>query len=90
MENKKWVVKVINIFCNLIEMDAVNEDEAREKVSELIQNNKDGSEFEHLYEATLSPKNWSVISMEDFRKIEESFKKETEEGNIITPSIITP
>ena len=49
---KKYIVKVINVFSNLIAVDANNEEEAKEKAKELLVNKPDGEEFEHLYEST--------------------------------------
>jgi len=92
MENKQWMVKVINVFSNLVEVEAEDENQAREKVKEILVNKEREVEFEHLYESTLPAEHWAVISKEDFDKIGEEYmaKKQQEESNIITPSIITP
>lgn len=75
---KKYIVKVINVFSNLIAVDANNEEEAKEKAKELLVNKPEGEEFEHLYESTLPSDHWAVITKEDFDKLKEDFQKSLE------------
>jgi hypothetical protein len=85
---KKYIVKVINVFSNLIAVDANNEEEAKEKAKELLVNKPEGEEFEHLYESTLPSDHWAVITKEDFDKLKEDFQKSLEpqeKSRIITP-----
>lgn len=85
---KKYIVKVINVFSNLIAVDANNEEEAREKAKQLLVNKPEGEEFEHLYESTLPSDHWAVITKEDFDKLKEDFQKSLEpqeKSRIITP-----
>ena len=85
---KKYIVKVINVFSNLIAVDANNEEEAKEKAKELLVNKPDGEEFEHLYESTRPSDHWAVITKEDFDKLKEDFAKSLEpqeKSRIITP-----
>lgn len=85
---QKYIVKVINVFSNLIAVDANNEEEAKEKAKELLVNKPDGEEFEHLYESTLPSYHWAVITQEDFNKLKEDFQKSLEpqeKSRIITP-----
>lgn len=85
---KKYIVKVINVFSNLISVDANNEEEAKEKAKELLLNKPEGEEFEHLYESTLPSDHWAVITKEDFDKLKEDFAKSLEpqeKSKIITP-----
>jgi hypothetical protein len=85
---KKYIVKVINVFSNLIAVDANNEQEAKEKAKELLLNKPEGEEFEHLYESTLPSDHWAVITKEDFDKLKEDFQKSLEpqeKSRIITP-----
>ena len=85
---KKYIVKVINVFSNLIAVDANNEEEAKEKAKELLVNKPDGEEFEHQYESTLPSDHWAVITKEDFDKLKEDFAKSLEpqeKSRIITP-----
>jgi len=85
---KKYIVKVINVFSNLISVDANNEEEAKEKAKELLVNKPDGKDFQHLYESTLPSEHWSVITQEDFDKLKDDFQKTLEpqeKSRIITP-----
>jgi hypothetical protein len=85
---KKYIVKVINVFSNLISVDANNEEEAKEKAKQLLVNKPEGEEFEHLYESTLPSDHWAVITKEDFDKLKEDFQKSLEpqeKSRIITP-----
>ena len=85
---KKYIVKVINVFSNLISVDANNEEEAKEKAKELLVNKPDGEEFQHLYESTLPSEHWAVITQEDFDKLKDEFQKTLEpqeKSRIITP-----
>ena len=85
---QKYIVKVINVFSNLIAVDANNEEEAKEKAKELLVNKPEGEEFEHLYESTLPSDHWAVITKEDFDKLKEDFQKSLEpqeKSRIITP-----
>jgi hypothetical protein len=85
---KKYIVKVINVFSNLISVDANNEEEAKEKAKELLVNKPDGEEFQHVYESTLPPEHWAVITQEDFDKLKDEFQKTLEpqeKSRIITP-----
>ena len=96
MENTKYIVKVINVFSNLVPVEASSEDEAREKAKELFLNKETEGKFQHIYENTLPPENWAVITQEQFDKMRDEFlasqenQQDTEESNIITPEIITP
>jgi len=92
MENTKYMVKVVNVFSNFIPVEATDENEAREKAKELLLNNETEKKFQHFYETTLPQDNWAVITQEQFDKMaaEALASRETEESNIITPSIITP
>jgi len=75
---KKYIVKVINVFSNLISVDANNEEEAKEKAKDLLVNKPDGEEFQHVYESTLPPEHWAVITQEDFDKLKDEFQKTLE------------
>ena len=75
---KKYIVKVINVFSNLISVDANNEEEAKEKAKELLLNKPDGEEFQHLYESTLPAEHWAVITQEDFDKLKDEFSRAME------------
>lgn len=89
---EKYVVKVINVFSNLIPVEATSQDEAREKAKELFLNKENEGKYQHLYENTLPSENWAVITQAEFDKMRDEFlaSQEAEESNIITPNLITP
>lgn len=89
---EKYVVKVINVFSNLVPVEATSKEEAREKAKELLLNKETENKFQHIYENTLPPENWAVITQSEFDKMRDEYlaSQEAEESNIITPSIITP
>lgn len=89
----KYVVKVVNIFSNLIEVEAEDEASAREAAkTKLIDPNND-DQFQHFYESTLPEEHWAVITKDKYEQIkaevESGIKNEeltTEEpSNIIIP-----
>jgi len=96
MENTKYIVKVINVFSNIIPVEAASEDEAREKAKEFILNKENQGAFEHVYENTLPSENWAVITEEEFDKLRDQYlssedkSEQAEESNTITPETITP
>jgi len=67
MENKQYIVKVMSIFSNFIEIEANSEEEARQKTKELIADSKEERQIH--YEFTTSPENWPVILKEDLDKL---------------------
>lgn len=97
----KYVVKVSSIFSNIIEVEAEDEEMARVKAREFLENRseKDGNNDEdksirHYYESTFPPENWPVITQDKYNELKEQVKNtiasEEEPNNIIEPSIITP
>lgn len=97
----KYVVKVSSIFSNIIEVEAEDEDMARVKAREFLENrnekdgNNDGDQqIRHYYESTFPPENWPVITQDKYNELKEQVKStiagEEEPNNIIEPSIITP
>jgi hypothetical protein len=74
MEQNKYVVKVINMFANLIHVEANNEEEAKVKAKELLLTEAKEKDYPLYYESTLPEEFWAVIT-ED--KLEE-LKKESE------------
>jgi hypothetical protein len=86
----KYVVKVVHVFSNVIEVDAASEEEARHNALQLIENSD--QEFRNYYESTLPPENWAVLLKSDFdnikAQVEEELKSESaneEKSNIIEP-----
>ena len=90
----KYVVKVVHVFSNIVEVDAASEEEARHNALQLIENSD--QEFRNYYESTLPPENWAVLLKSDFdnikAQVEEELKSEElaekaneEKSNIIEP-----
>jgi hypothetical protein len=95
MENKQWMVKVINIFSNVIPVEAVDEEEARVKAKEILTNNEIKKDFKHYYDVTLPPENWSVLLKEDFDKLKSDFiakygDQPSQTINLLTPDKMKP
>jgi hypothetical protein len=92
----KYRVKISHLFAEIIEVEAQDQEEAKQKVLEIIQ--KDGFESKAQYETTLPAEHWHAISEEEFQQMVKDFQEKMvnaqeankEESNIITPSIITP
>lgn len=83
MENTKYVVKVINMFANLIHVEANNEDEAKAKAKQLVLTEAKEKDYPLYYESTLPENFWPVITEEKF----EELKKESEETSIDVPGV---
>jgi hypothetical protein len=86
----KYIVKVVHVFSNLVEVEAESEDDARHKALENVQNTKE--ELKNYYESTLPIENWAVIEKTEFDKIKaeveekiKAKKSNEEEPNIIVP-----
>jgi hypothetical protein len=92
----KYVVKVSSIFSNIIEIEAENEDEARVKAQEFLENRDSNDEtMRHYYESTFPPEHWPVITQEKYEELREEIqsklgsteeKEKQEDSNIITPN----
>jgi len=80
---EKYVVKVINVFSNLVPVEAASKEEALEKAKELLLNNENQGKLQHIYENTLPPENWAVITQSEFDKIRDEYlaTQEKEESN---------
>lgn len=102
----KYVVKVSSIFSNIIEVEAQDEEMARVKAREFLENRNEDAEnndneksVRHYYESTFPPEKWPVITQEKYNELKAEIEKSLEEvsenaneeqSNIITPNIITP
>jgi hypothetical protein len=93
----KYVVKVSSIFSNIIEVEAENEDMARVKAQEFLENrtedeqNKDA--IRHYYESTFPAEHWPVITQEKYDELKAEIAKSIEDGNVgeeESSNIITP
>jgi hypothetical protein len=75
MENK-YVVKVVNVFSNLIEVEANNEEEAKQKAKEVLLNQTEEQNIPLNYDATLPEEHWGVITKEEFDKLQAEVETE--------------
>jgi hypothetical protein len=78
MEQNKYVVKVVNMFANLIEVDANNEEEAKEKAKEIILNNEKKENIPLFYESTLPENFWAVIPKDEFDRLKGEAEQESQ------------
>ena len=87
----KYKVKITHVFAEIIDVEANNEEEARQLALENLQ--KDDRELKAAYETTLPMEHWPVITEEKYNemvaKIEAELAKQEEENkepsNIIIP-----
>lgn len=89
----KYKVKVSHVFSEVINVEADNEDAAKEIVEQELK--KEDRESKIEYETTIPSEHWPVISEEKLKELMEQFeavnaKPKEEESNIITPNIVTP
>jgi hypothetical protein len=90
----KYKVKVSHVFSEVLDIEALNEEEAREKALATLKN-EDYKSAAH-YETTIPTEHWPVITEEKYNEMIAKFEAELktqenkEESNIITPNIITP
>jgi hypothetical protein len=92
----KYKVKVTHVFSEILNVEAANEEEAKNKANEKLQDEKRA--LEPRYETTLPSEHWIVITEEQYNEMVKQFEAELakrkeanqEESNIITPDIITP
>ena len=83
MEQNKYVVKVINMFANLIHVEANNEEEAKAKAKELLLTEAKEKDYPLYYESTLPEEFWAVITedkLEELKKESEA-QEQTEQQN---------
>lgn len=81
----KYKVKITHLFSEIVDVEAENKEDAKQKTLELIQ--KDDFQVDPQYETTIPSEHWNVISEEEFQELVKSFKEQTENkpSNIITP-----
>jgi hypothetical protein len=87
----KYKVKVSHVFSEILEVEAANEEEARQKArTELQDENRTATP---QYETTLPSEHWAVITEEKYNEMVKQFEAElakqkegnNEESNIIIP-----
>lgn len=95
----KYVVKVVNLFSNIVEVEAEDENGAREAAKANLVDSNNDEQFQHFYESTLPEEHWAVITKEKYEELKAEVEKSLEESsantneeasNIVTPNIITP
>ena len=65
--NEKYVVKVISVFANYIEVEASDENVARALAEQKLAADKEN--FRPVYEGTLSPDQWLVAKASDLQAV---------------------
>jgi hypothetical protein len=75
----KYVVKIINVFSSFIDIEAENEEDAKEKVKNLLSTTDISQDYKHYYEATIPVENWRVITKEEFDKLQAQAPEQTEQ-----------
>jgi hypothetical protein len=83
MEQNKYVVKVVSIFGNFVEVEASDEQSARKKAKDIVLNNEKEEEFKLFYETTLPEEHWAVITKEQFDKLEAEALVEAQKAGAI-------
>jgi hypothetical protein len=83
----KYKVKVTHLFSEVIDIEAENEDEAKEKVKIVLQ--QEDRNAMPSYETTLPSEHWPVITEEKYNEmvkdVEAKLAEQKEPSNIITP-----
>jgi len=80
MENT-YIVKVTNLFSNLVEVTANNEDEAKQKAKEIVTNQSDENNIPLIYDFTFPEDYWTALTKEDFLKLKEKAEEEAAQEN---------
>jgi uncharacterized protein (DUF39 family) len=70
-----YKVKVSHIFSEVFDVEAENENDAKEKVIQEL-NREDREVKGAVYEITIPSENWPVISEEKYQELLEKFNKE--------------
>jgi hypothetical protein len=87
----KYKVKVSHVFSEILEVEAANEEEARQKArTELQDENRTATP---QYETTLPSEHWAVITEEKYNEMVKQFEAELakqKEGNKEESNIIIP
>jgi hypothetical protein len=78
MENT-YIVKVTNLFSNLVEVTANNEEEAKQKAKEIISNQTEENNIPLRYDFTFPEDYWTALTKEEFIKLKAEFEKKAEQ-----------
>lgn len=87
----KYKVKISHVFSEILEVEAANEDEAREKAKTEMQDENRSAAPQ--YETTLPVEHWAVITEEKYNEMVKQFEAELakqKEGNKEESNIIIP
>ena len=90
----KYKVKISHLFSEVLDVEAANEEEAKEKVKAVLQSEERPASPQ--YETTLPMEHWPVIPEEKYNEMVEQYKEELakqgeinkEEPNIIIPNVL--
>lgn len=91
MEKNKYMVKIVNLFSSVVEVEAIDEEGARDEAHKVLQSGSSdlGKAF---YESTLPRENWAVITKEKYEEIKQQVESDLKnskdiegENKIITP-----
>ena len=90
----KYKVKISHLFSEILDIEAANEESAKEKAKELLQNEERPASPQ--YETTLPMEHWPVIPEEKYNEMVEQYKEELakqeevnkEDSNIIIPNFL--
>ena len=82
---EKYKVKVSHLFSELVDVEAEDQEQAKQKALEIMKDAERKSEA--VYETTISPEYWPVITEEQYetmvKNIEEELSKEAEQSTPI-------
>lgn len=78
----KYMVKVINLFASVVEVEAESEDGAREKAKDFLLNSEE-EDRPTFYEGTLPPKDWAVITKEKYDELKAKIESDLKEQGIV-------
>lgn len=78
MENI-YVVKVTNLFSNLVEVTANNEEEAKQKAKAIVTSQTEENNIPLIYDFTFPEDYWTALTKEDFLKLKEKAEEKAEE-----------
>jgi len=79
-EKNTYMVKVVNLFSTIIEVEAKDEESARLEAQEMYTANPEAYR-KAFYEATLPPEQWAVISKEKYEELKAQVESEIKEKN---------
>jgi hypothetical protein len=90
----KYKVKISHVFSEVIDVEALNEEGAKERVIELLK--KEDREVKTTYETTIPAEHWPIITEDKYNEMVKEFETKLakqeevnkEEPNIIIPSVL--